>query len=82
MRAFFNAIQSQGRAAEDFDAGATVARSSGVGEGDEELVLRLRFECGHRFASHDPDTNKRVLDWISVNKATTESLSVDRLPDI
>jgi len=49
---------------------------------EEPKSLWILPEGGHRFASHDPDTNKRVLDWISVNKATTESLSVDRLPDI
>jgi hypothetical protein len=51
MRVFLDAIQDRGGLGENFDGGGTVARSCGVGEGEEELVLRLGFERGHRFAS-------------------------------
>ena len=49
---------------------------------EEPKSLWILPDGDHRFASHDPETNKRALDWLEVHKSTTETLTMDRLPEV
>ncbi|MEO5951221.1 MAG: alpha/beta hydrolase [Chloroflexia bacterium] len=48
---------------------------------EEPKTLWLIPGGNHRFAQHDPETNKRVLDWLAMSRPETEKLSLDTLPD-
>src|SRR5450759_2320285 len=48
---------------------------------EEPKTLWLLPGGDHRSAAHNPDTNERALEWLTMNKSTTESISVERLPE-
>lgn len=48
---------------------------------EEPKTLWLLPGGDHRFAQHDPETNKRSLEWLSSSRPETEKLTLDTLPD-
>lgn len=48
---------------------------------EEPKSLWLLPGGDHRFAQHDPETDGRVLDWLSMHRPETEKLSLEDLPD-
>lgn len=47
----------------------------------EPKALWLLPGGDHTFAQHDPETNRRVLDWLTASRPSTENLKVEDLPD-
>ncbi|MEO8288920.1 MAG: alpha/beta hydrolase [Chloroflexota bacterium] len=47
----------------------------------EPKALWLLPRGSHNFAQHDPDTNRRVLEWLAESRPHTEKLVISELPD-
>ncbi|HST06216.1 MAG TPA: alpha/beta hydrolase [Chloroflexia bacterium] len=48
---------------------------------EEPKTLWLLPGGDHRSAAHDPETNKRALEWLIMNRSTTETLTMEKLPE-